>query len=267
MGTYHTREAFEARARERSERPRPITECAVFYHAALMPGWEPIVTEQMALFGHVGLREVRSVVLAEGARDRDRLLALAGHFGVRVEVVGEARDFGPCEGPTLATAHAWARQNTGAAVVYVHTKGASAPADPHKRRWRRVMARYVVGDWSANLKRLERADSVGCAWQHLSDYPHWCGNFWAARADWLAHLPTPDDYRHSRPDFLWSGTHSWRERIFAETWLGSEPFHHVDDRLWGNCPLWTERVFALDDRIDGFDYEGPRAPCSFAGPS
>jgi hypothetical protein len=38
--------------RLRHDKPRPITECAVFYHAALMNGWESIVAEQVALFGH-----------------------------------------------------------------------------------------------------------------------------------------------------------------------------------------------------------------------
>lgn len=257
MGTYRTREAFEARMRQRRESPCPIAEHAVFYHAALMHGWEPIVAEQMALFGHVGLIEIKGFVLSSCTADRDRFLDVAGHYGVRVDVVGESHEFRLCEGPTLAAAHTWAKENTAAAVFYVHTKGASEPANPHKQKWRRVMARYVVGDWQDNLKRLEVADMVGCAWQHLCDFPHWCGNFWAARADWLAHLPTPDEHRHSRPDFLWSGAHSWRDRIFAETWVGCEPFHHIDDRLWGNCQLWSEHAFALDDRVLGFDYDAP----------
>jgi hypothetical protein len=257
VGTYHTREAFEARMRQRRESPRPITQYAVFYHAALMTGWEPIVAEQLALFGHVGLTDIKSVVLSPSAADRRRFLDIARHYGVSVDVVGTAREFRPCEGPTLTAVHAWAGQHAGAAVLYVHTKGASAPSDPHKAKGRRVMARYVVGGWRDNLKRLEAADTVGCAWQHSHNFPHWCGNFWAARTDWLTHLPAPDEYRHSRPDFLWAGVHSWRDRMFAETWVGCEPFHHIDDQLWGNFKLWSEDAFALDDRVPGFDYSAP----------
>lgn len=233
-----------------------MTAHAVFYHAALMSGWEPIVAEQMALFRHVGLMSINSFVLGSNS-DRCRFLGIARHYGVAVEVVGTAAEFRLCEGPTLTAAHTWAQRNAGA-LFYVHTKGASAPQDAHKRKWRRVMARYVVGGWRDVLRRLEVADMVGAAWQHSADFPHWCGNFWAARSDWLANLPTPDEHRYSRPDFSWAGVHSWRDRMFAETWVGCRPYHHIDDRLWGNFEMWSDRVFALDDRVEGFDYAADR---------
>ena len=53
---------------------------------------------------------------------------------------------------------------------------------------------------------------------------------------------------------------------FAETWIGCERVHHIDDRLWGDLRLWTEHAFALDDRVRRFDYDTPldmgEGPCA-----
>ncbi|MDB5312650.1 MAG: hypothetical protein JWO38_6852 [Gemmataceae bacterium] len=254
MSEYHTREAFEARMAERRANPRPPDPAAVFYHIACLPGWEPIVGEQLAVLAHVGLTTVQSAVLGTQTEAR-RVREIAQYYGVSVEILDVIPDPGRYEQPTLQAAHAWARANPGGMVIYFHTKGVSARADEHKRQWRRVMQRYVVADWRENRARLAVADILGCAWQESVDYPHFCGNFWAARCDWLAGLDPPDQYRLSRSDFRWAGAHSWRDRMFVETWLGSQGWHHVDDRIGKSTTLWNERVWTFDPAIPGFDYD------------
>jgi hypothetical protein len=250
---YHTREAFDARLAARRANPVPPHPHAAFYSASLMPGWEPVVSEQLALFAHVGLTEVHAFVLGSDA-DRERMLGIADRAGVAVTLEGSSPDLSLAEWPALGALHKWACANPTGAVTYCHTKGVSRPADTHKRQWRRVMAKYVVADWRANLTRLAVADMVGCDWRQSRDYPHWCGNFFAARSDWLLHLEPPDRYRFSRPDFQWAGM-SWRSRFYCETWPGSQGYHHIEDRLWHDLELHTDRTFALRCDVPGFDHD------------
>lgn len=251
--SYHTREAFEARMASRRANPVRPDPVRFFYHAALMPGWRAVVGEQLRVLAASGVDRVVSYVLGSAA-DRDEFVAAAAARGVAVELAGHAEDFGLCEGPTIVALYKWARDNPSGASFYFHTKGVSVPHDAHKRQWRRVMGRYVVAEWRRNLDELAVADVLGCAWQPSRDYPHFCGNFWAARNDWLANLPDPEAYPKSRPDFRWAGTHSWRKRMWCETWLGSAPWHHVRDRIGHGVALWADAVWGYPGTVHGVDY-------------
>ncbi len=256
---YHTAEAFQTRMNARMMKPTPITDWRAYYHVALMPGWEPVVAEQLAVFAHVGIKIVHGAILTADAVNLGKLHSIAAHYGVSW---GDEQplfnpDFGKCEGPTLQMAKNWATANNEAAVLYTHTKGVSVPKDKHKRQWRRVMAARMIGEWKRNLERLQQADVVGCAWQSSVDFPHFCGNFWWARSDWLTNLPDIEAYRNSRPDFSWAGAHSWKDRMYAETWLGSRPWHHVDSVVPVGYRMWADDVHALDATVKGFDYDAP----------
>lgn len=252
---YHSQEAFEARLADRRANPVLPLPHRAYWHVALMPGWEPIVAEQLALLKHVGLSPL-AFVLAQQKADYDRFRAAALTMSVNVEVVGFADDFLLGEGPTINALWESARAEPDGSTLYFHTKGMSNPSCPHKRHWRRAMMRHVVAEWEHNLGKLAVDDLVGCAWQTDPNYPHFCGNFWAARNDWLANLPHPDEYRYGRRDFQWAGTHhSWQKRIYVETWVGSRPFHSVHDRVAIGYPLWSEAVYEVNyDMVPGFDW-------------
>ena len=227
-----------------------------YWHVSLMPGWEPVVGEQLAMMQHSGITHVRSFVIADYRRELDQVTRAAKRLGIDIEVLGASVDFSLGEGPTIRAIHKWSQDNPQASVCYFHTKGISDPNCPHKRHWRRAMMRHQVWEHDHNLSKLCVDDLVGCAWQPLPDYPHFCGNFWAARCDWLANLPHPDDYRFSRPDFQWAGTpHSWQKRIYVETWVGSRPWHSVHDRIAIGYPLWSAGVYDVSTDVPGFSYE------------
>ena len=262
---FFTHAAFDARLAARRANPVPPSPHAVFFHISLMPGWEPVVSEQLRLLAHVGLTTVHSCVVGT-TEAVDRLRDIEDGLGVNLVIHDTAQDFGVYERPTLDAVHRWAKAHPSGAVTYLHTKGVSAPSDLHKRHWRRAMMRHVVADWRDNLKKLAVADVLGCGWQTDPHYPHFCGNFWAARCDWLARLPGIDEYRHSRPDWLWSGTHSWRERMCVESWIGARNFHHVEDLVGHNYHMWDDAVYRLPTGIEGFSYDPLPAPIDSAAP-
>ncbi len=247
---YHSQEAFASRMGQRQARSRPLFPHAVFYHIACLNHWRDVVREQCRLFAHVGLKEVRACVVGDGL---DESPVIAAQCGVNLIVHGHDPDVRRFEGITLDAVHDWSKDHPDGAITYVHTKGVSAAGDRNKERWRRIMAREVVAEWQRNLKLLELADIAGCCWQESPHHPHFSGNFWAARCDWLMRLERPSSYRVSRPDFPWGGS-TWRERFYAETWLGSQCWHHVESFHHGRQP-WNDDVFSMPFEVDGFSYE------------
>lgn len=129
---------------------------------------------------------------------------------------------------TLAAVHAHARKHDGA-VLYAHTKGA-AHAHGGQARWRRSMTRYVVSGWRECAEALHDADAVGCHWITPDDThpdwerppsPHFAGNYWMARCDYLRRLPAC----------------STRDRWDAERWIGLG-----DPRIHDLRPGWPHET-------------------------
>ena len=233
MSGYHTKDAYEARLRQRKANRQAPHPFRVFFHVSCMPGWEPIIREMFRYLEHVGLTEVYGCVIGHGD-----VAKMAEECGVRYYELGRTQDFLQCEGPTLNRVYEYATQHPHGAVIYLHSKGVSAPNDETKAAWRRIMLVHVAGSWRGHLEAMSEYDAIGCAWQPDRDYPHYSGNFWAARCDWLASLQPPWQYRLSKPaDFRYAGN-SWRNRMYAEHWLGSAQWHHIHSLLGTGSRIW-----------------------------
>ncbi len=124
---------------------------------------------------------------------------------------------------TLRVLHEWARHYAGeAAVLYAHTKGALS-ASLLNERWRQAMTADVVAGWRDCVALLGRYEAAGPYWMTTSGWPHgyFGGNFWWARASYLARLPelTRDMTGSMPPGEL--GDCRWD----AETWIGlNDPY-------------------------------------------
>ena len=235
---------------------------AVYYHVAAMNTWRQVVREQLALLAHVGLTGGVTVGLLGDVEDADTVAALAAAAGVSLTIAFRQPDLSLAELPTLALLHAACRrQPAGRPVLYLHTKGVSRPTDRTRIAWRRLMQRHVVADWRANLALLADADLVGVDWTDSALRPHFSGNVWMARADWVARLDPPHVYRLSQPpDFTWGGE-PWRNRMFAEPWVASRPGHRVASLACRNLRLWEgSTVYDFDTAIPGFRYDDDAAP-------
>jgi len=231
---WHSQEQFVARMRERREHPRIPTPLTVWYHVACMGNWRDVLYEQVEVFQDVGLSP-RACVLG--------LPADIEHVKKFMPVAYSSPDWLEYETPTLQLLWEWCTSNQDGAVLYVHTKGVSNPADANKAAWRKLMMQHVVCPWEGNLKSLEVADLVGIDWQDSPNYPHFSGNFWMARADWVSHLCSPDEYRTSGGPPI--AGHPW-ERMHAEMWIGSKQWHHIENLCCRNENLWAgNRVFQL----------------------
>ncbi len=225
-----------------------------------MNAWRSVALESSCgLLAHVGLTGPVTVGLLGDAEDAAAVTAASRRPpACRVALAFRQPDLSLAELPTLSMLHAWARrQRPPRPVLYLHTKGVSRPADRSRTAWRRLMQRHVVADWATHIPRLATdVDLVGVDWFDSAENPHFSGNVWLARSDWVAALDPPGVYRLSRPaDLVW-GRERWRDRMFCETWIGSRPGARLASLACRNVKLWEgSDVYAFDTAVPGFAYD------------
>lgn len=218
----------------------------LYYHLFLGAGWQPIAAEYLAAVRESGLPGktltvglVGAAASREYARDwwlercPDRALTFIQadqaweHLTLR-QLWADARELPPR-----------------AAMCYAHAKGVYRPST-HNTVWRQSMTRRLIRDWAACVPLLECTQAVGCHWLTLAGLgaqtPVFGGNFWWARAGYIATLPDPDTVEPvQRPaPFDVDG-----DRHTAERWIGlNRP--EVTDRhpVWPGMAAFTPQEIA-----------------------
>lgn len=109
---------------------------------------------------------------------------------------------------TLNKVRAWCQGNPGGLVLYTHDKGSwrdsfivdkdtgkAVSRDGINLVWRGSMIDRLIGAWASRVEDLQTFDLAGLYWITPENEPGWAtysyfaGNFWWARADYLAKLP------------------------------------------------------------------------------
>jgi hypothetical protein len=129
-----------------------------------------------------------------------------------------------CENPTIYALEQWLPEHPGWYVLYFHAKGAShPPGSTIGLRWRSCMMRHCVENWRRCLLDLDAGyESVGAHWlTKMCDgsQNYWGGNFWWAKSDFLATLPSI----MLRGCIKAHGLKAHASRYEAEVWIGNGP--------------------------------------------
>jgi hypothetical protein len=172
----------------------------VWYHVATINNWADIHAEQvgkLALSGLLGAaEEVRIGHVGEAALPPETL--------GKLRVAYRSRDRLEYEIPTIQAMDRWVRELARPeewAVLYFHTKGAGREDEPSQFNvsfWRRYMEHFVIERWRDCLGALDGCDACG-ADLNFNPWPHFSGNFWWARAEYLRTLPPADSLRREDP--------------------------------------------------------------------
>ena len=125
---------------------------------------------------------------------------------------------------TLDHLHRVAIDNPSHKFLYFHTKGSNSSnkkvQDTERynlilHNWRSIMDYTCIESWKQRIEDLTSYDTVGCRYG-TGPSPHYSGNFWWARGDYLKTLPNIYEY-----------THSWGDRIKCEMWVCSNNPNHL----------------------------------------
>lgn len=124
-------------------------------------------------------------------------------------------------------------------ILYIHSKGVSVHCCVPLERmlcvqdWRNMMLYFLVRHYRTCLEKLDTHDTVGV--NYHSDIPHWSGNFWWIRGDYLLTLPTKIGPAYLDPEF-----------------------HFV----FVNRPRWYEMYSSGESNL----YEERHPPCKYVDP-
>lgn len=114
------------------------------------------------------------------------------------------------EFPTLRMLHHFSKLYKDYFILYVHTKGVSKPGNTNVDLWRKDMIHNSIYNWDKNIEALNNYDTIGIRYRNKPS-PHWSGNFWWARSDYIATLPDVEEAVQWRREI----------RFKAEAWVFS----------------------------------------------
>jgi GR25 family glycosyltransferase involved in LPS biosynthesis len=97
------------------------------------------------------------------------------------------------EVPTINKIRDFSLENPNCKILYLHTKGTGHPKDAQNiNDWIDMMLYFLVERYPAALYALKDHDVAGCnyhTYESCRAPPHFSGNFWWAKTDYLATLP------------------------------------------------------------------------------
>lgn len=189
---------------------------ACFYHVYQTGNWGSLVNEQLNLLKSSGLCDASAMVYVGVNGDEefpfyDEKLTIVRNLSPELE-----------EAPTLESLRKFCEFNSGWNVLYFHTKGVTKQT-PETTDWRKIMEYYCIERWEDCLKNLQVHDTVGCLYMdecYLGFYPHYSGNFWWAKSDYirtLNHGYLKNGIRNNRE--FWIGTGNGSMFSFLNTGL------------------------------------------------
>lgn len=174
-----------------------VIETAGFIHSFTRDGDTAILTELLESLESSRLLDRLDRLYVFNVGKEIALSERFDRYGGRVRLINFSPDANRGEAPTLDLIRLFASFHGKARILYLHTKGASHPQPTLQvADWRGLMVHFLVERHAEALAALDDADVAGC---NLRDSPHrhFSGNFWWARADYLASLtPVPAGDRH-----------------------------------------------------------------------
>ena len=145
-------------------------------------------------------------------------LSLVGRSGFRFPkrdnfILHHNPDLAYGEFATLEILSKKVQDNPDANYLYIHTKGISKFWNRSIRDWRKYMTFFCVNEYRDAVKILDSSDACGVDLS-LIPKPHFSGNFWWARGEYIKSLPSIESISTPGAEF----THSLRHN--AEFWIG-----------------------------------------------
>lgn len=193
-------------------------------HGHVSSRWEPVVEEHFKRLRDSQFEGEVVVGLVGDPDKRLKAVKLISDLWPEHEAI-HAADEG-FEQPTIKIMHERAKHTDPAQpILYCHTKGAFQDT-PFNRAWRRGMTARLVGFWPACVTALGKYDLIGSHWLTHEEFPKtitngnpmFAGNFWWARAGYLASLPPVEGGEPGMP----------YNRYKAEDWVGQGNPKYLD---------------------------------------
>jgi hypothetical protein len=170
----------------------------VFWHVWLHGKWRPIVAEQIVLLRASGLYDAADSITVSVCGSLSEQALFEEFLKAARKVVIGNRGTDPLKYEFPALQMAWDQasstpKGTSYDVCYFHSKGVRYEND-QASQWRDILNHGVINRWQTHVKALN--DGFAVSGQNYlpasKTYPsHFSGNFWWARSEHIASLPSP----------------------------------------------------------------------------
>lgn len=212
-----------------------MTDIRVFWHVNELGGWRDVADQQWKLMADSGLekaaKEINICANGQPWTFEPWVTAHnAGKIKTNVKLISVCSHAAFHEWTTLNYMHNQAKQSEeNFYICYIHLKGLLRWGDPNVGDWRDFMNWGAIEKWQDNVAALADHDCSGTNW-NTEPWPHFSGNFWWARSDYVKKLDTlihPEDkLARGFTQFKQHPTNPhWR--FDNEAWIGSKnPRYH-----------------------------------------
>ncbi|MEY4720266.1 MAG: hypothetical protein RL563_2884 [Pseudomonadota bacterium] len=188
----------------------------IFYHIYQHDNWTNLVATQLEKLRTSGLYDASTFIQIQ----------INGNepfpFSDTKYTIAYNKDTELEEAPTLESLRQFCDKNDNWAVLYLHTKGITQKT-PETTDWRELMEYFCIERWEDCLDKLQEHDTAGCLYMdqcYLGFHPHYSGNFWWARSEYiktLNHEYLTAGIRNNRE--FWIGTGNGSMYSFLNTGL------------------------------------------------
>ena len=161
-----------------------------FIHVATFNDWERILQDQLGKINNSGLIAVTEAVAVSLVGPHCLTL---GSLGGKIHIAHRSENACEYEFPALKLLQETCCR-TDCCVWYIHSKGVSKTGELKTRieDWRLYMEHFVIERYAFCIEALWDHDVCGVDW-HRFPMPHFSGNFWWARSDYIRTLPEIGD--------------------------------------------------------------------------
>jgi hypothetical protein len=204
----------------------------VVYHCTAVGNWRDVVVEQFDSLKKCGLTCIYATHIGE---DVSWFQEQALRQGIDMRL---AHHFDSLDHPHYHALKGveYLAKTSSRPILYFHTKGVRH-YDAHGRgSWRKLMQRHVVENWRENLKLLKNYDVVGVNWLTCDSQawignpawkrPHYPGNFWISKPEWIKKLPLFDPFYQKMAG------------LACQVWIGAGQGCKAHSLVCSDKPFW-----------------------------
>jgi len=214
-----------------------MTDIKIFWHVNELNGWNNVMDQQWDLIEKSGLEDAASEInicingqpWTIDAWNRSKN---SNKNVVKTKTIFVNKDAAYHEWPTLMQMHHTAKTSEKPFYIcYIHLKGLLRWGDPNVGDWRDFMNYFTIERWRDNVEALDQGAQVVGTNYNTEPWPHFAGNFWWAKSDYVATL----DPLHHPEDKLNRGYTQFKPhptnphwRFDHEAWLHSKNPNYVE---------------------------------------
>ncbi len=190
----------------------------IFFHICCIGNYEEVVNEIVDSIIESGLYNKCDKVFCYTLGVPSTLLTDKLSEFSKFEITHSSNNIKEVEYPTLLALENFCI-NKDCYLMYVHTKGVSAPDDVNKKAGREMMIQKVIAEHQTCISMLNNGfDIVGCRWKEKQGFvpEHYSGNFWWATSKHVSALPSLKEIQGKAKNRMSFNGY----RVECEFWIG-----------------------------------------------